>query len=57
MIKPNFQLHIHGKYFSYNCADVFSSYEVELPEYESKEILREKILMAIFEGIDGFHIG
>jgi len=32
------------------------TYEIEIPEYNSKDVLREKLLMAIFDGIDGFHI-
>jgi len=32
------------------------SYELDLPEYESKEKLRVKLLMAIFDGAEGFHI-
>jgi len=33
------------------------SWQMELPEYDSKEKLREKVLMVIFEGVDGFYIG
>jgi len=29
---------------------------IDLPDYESKEKLQEKKLMAIFEGTTGFHI-
>jgi len=48
MVKILFALKIsHPKY---------SNYEVEIPEYESRDILREKLLMAIFEGVDGFYI-
>lgn len=32
------------------------NYELEIPEYESKEKLREKLLMVIFEGAESFHI-
>lgn len=31
--------------------------QIDLPEYESKEKLREKLLIAISEGSSGFHIG
>jgi len=31
-------------------------YELELPEYESKEKLKEKLFMAMFEGSTGFYI-
>ncbi len=30
---------------------------MELPEYDSKEKLREKLLLVIFDGVDGFYIG
>jgi len=32
-------------------------YEIEIPNYSSKKEVREKVLTAIFEGIEGFHIG
>ena len=32
------------------------SYELDLPEYENKEKLREKLLKAIFDGAEGFYI-
>ena len=50
-----FQLVIHGKASDFGgLLILFSSYEIEIPEYESKETLREKLLIAIFEGSDGF---
>ena len=49
---------ILGKYYYLQqVIYLLSSYEIEIPEYDSKDILREKILIAIFEGVDGFYIG
>ncbi len=31
--------------------------QIDLPEYESKEKLKEKLLFSISEGSEGFHIG
>ena len=36
---------------------IFSGYVFELPEYESKEKLKEKLLVAIYEAAEGFYIG
>jgi E3 ubiquitin-protein ligase HUWE1 len=33
------------------------SKELEMPEYSSKNILRDKLLIAIEEGNQGFYIG
>jgi len=46
LVKKNFELSTYS----------FSTYEIEIPEYDSKEVLREKLLTAIFDGIGGFHI-
>jgi len=31
--------------------------QLDLPQYESKEIMKEKILIALTEGSKGFYIG
>ena len=35
---------------------MFSSHQIEIPAYPDKETMREKILMAIYEGYGGFYI-
>jgi Ubiquitin-protein ligase len=37
-------------------SNLFSYFELELPEYTSKEVFREKLLQAIYEGKEGFHV-
>ena len=46
----------HTWYFILNLSNLFSFNELELPNYESKEILKQKLIFAVNEGKEGFHI-
>jgi len=54
MEQTNCLSHIHGKHIDKNFNKMISSWEIEIPPYESKEELRQKLLLAIFEGQESF---
>lgn len=50
LILINCQARIHGKIYFLYCNNFYSFNQLDLPDYESKEILKERLLIAIREG-------